>query len=234
MGEGSRLTGVFFEPMKTFQDIARRPTFVVPMILALVAAIGFVTALSKRVGWGPLVRQQVEANRQFQQLPADQREQAIDRQVRFMPVIMYASVIIGVPLNSLMIAGVLLGLAAMMGAGLRFPQVFCGVAWAGLPRVLSALLTIVVVFLKNPEDFNLRNPTAFNLGAFLDPNTASKFTYALATSLDLFTIWNILLLAVMLKATAGKKLTFTGALVAVAVPWAILVLGGAALASAFM
>jgi hypothetical protein len=57
--------------------------------------------------------------------------------------------------------------------------------------------------------------------------------YTLAMSLDLFTIWVILLTATGLKAAAGKRLSFGGALFAVVLPWAILVLGGASLAGLF-
>jgi hypothetical protein len=52
-------------------------------------------------------------------------------------------------------------------------------------------------------------------------------------SFDLFTIWTILLTAVGLKAAAGNRLSFGGALFAVVLPWAILVLGGASLAGMF-
>jgi hypothetical protein len=131
------------------------------------------------------------------------------------------------------VAAVLLGITAIMSAGLRFKQVFAVVAWGGLPRVISSILAVVVVFLKNPDEFNIRNPLAFNVGAFMDPNGSSKFMYALATSIDLFSIWTILLLATGLKAAAGKKLSFTGALVAVVTPWALLVLCTSALAGAF-
>jgi hypothetical protein len=67
----------------------------------------------------------------------------------------------------------------------------------------------------------------------MDPKTGSKFVYALASAFDLFTFWKIALIAVGIKAAAGKKVSFAGALMAVAVPWAILVLAGAALAGVF-
>jgi hypothetical protein len=232
MGEFSRIVGVFFEPSKTFGDIARRPTWIVPMILAILVGIGFVMALSQHVGWERVVHQSVDGNARMQQLPADQREQAIATQVKFTPVGYYAVVVLGTPIVSVIVAAVLLGITAIMSAGLRFKQVFAAVVWAGLPRVISGLLTIVVIFLKNPDDFNIRNPLAFNVGAFMDPN-GSKFVYTLASSLDLFTIWNLLLVAIGLKAAAGKKLSFTGALVAVVLPWAVMVLLLAAVAGAF-
>jgi len=91
-----------------------------------------------------------------------------------------------------------------------------------------AILTIVVMHLKNPDEINVQNALAFNPGAFMDPNQGSKFLYSLASSLDLFTFWMILLMATGLKAAAGKKLTFGGALFAVVLPWAVYVLGKSA------
>ena len=41
LGEGSRLTGVFFEPAKTFEDVAARPNFWAPLILVIVVALGY-------------------------------------------------------------------------------------------------------------------------------------------------------------------------------------------------
>jgi len=233
MGEFSRIVGVFFEPAKTFGDIAQRPSWILPMILAILAGLGFAMAVGQRVGWERIVHQQMDASSRMQQMPAAQRDQTLALQVKIMPVTFYAGAVLGAPVVSVIVAAVLLGITAIMSAGLRFKQVFAAVVWSGLPRMIAAILTIVVIFLKNPDDFNLRNPLAFNPGAFMDPNSGSKFVYALATSLDLFTIWTLLLLATGLKAAAGKKLTFTGAFVAVFVPWAVVVLGGAAIAGAF-
>lgn len=233
MNEFSRIAGVFFEPTKTFGDIAQRPSWIVPMILVILVSLGFSIALGQRVGWDRLVRQQMEATSRTQQLTPDQREQQAAMMAKFMPAGYYGGSILGVPVYCIVVAAVLLAITAIMSAGLRFKQVFAVVAWAGLPRAIAALLTIVVIFLKNPDDFNIRNPLAFNLGAFMDPGTSSKFVYSLASSLDLFTIWTILLMAIGLKAAAGRKLSFTGAMVAVVAPWALFVLSASALAGAF-
>jgi len=67
----------------------------------------------------------------------------------------------------------------------------------------------------------------------MDPINTPKFLYTLAMSFDLFTIWTILLTAVGIKAAAGKRLSFGGALFAVVLPWAVLVLIGATVAGMF-
>jgi hypothetical protein len=67
----------------------------------------------------------------------------------------------------------------------------------------------------------------------MDPINTAKFLYTMAMSLDLFTIWGILLTATGVKAAAGNRLSFGGALFAVVLPWAVLVLIGATLAGMF-
>ena len=42
LSEGSRLTGVFFEPAKTFEDVAARPNFWAPLILLMVVALVYI------------------------------------------------------------------------------------------------------------------------------------------------------------------------------------------------
>lgn len=238
MGEFSRLTGVFFEPGKTFADIAERPRWLVPLLLVIVAGVAFYSLYGQHVGWERFVRHQMETNARVQQsmerIPAAQRDAAIAMQTKFMGIGYYFGTIVMVPLMYLISAAIVLGIASgMMSAGVKFKQVFAIVCYAGLPSIVMHALATVVMFLKSPDDFNLINPLAFNPAAFMDPINSSKFLYTLAMSLDLFTIWYFLLAATGLKAAAGKRLSFGGALFAVVLPWALLVLLGATVAGIF-
>jgi hypothetical protein len=235
MSEVSRLTGVFFEPKKAFADIAERPRWIVPLVLTLLASLVFVTAISTRIGWDRVVRQQLE--QRMATMSQDQRaavEKTMDLQVKIASISGYAAPIIVVPLSYIIMAGVLLGIASgIMSAGIRFKQMFAIVCYSTLPGLISTALSIVVVFLKNPDEFNVQNPLGFNPGAYMDPLTTNKFVHSLATSLDLFVIWIVLLLALGIKAAAGKKLSFAGALCAVAIPWVVVVFGKAAVSGMF-
>jgi hypothetical protein len=229
MGQFSRITGVFFEPKKTFEDIVQRPSFLVPLLLVMMVSLAYVTVLGQRIGFERIVRQQVQNSEQFQQLPPDQREQRIQMGVKIGSIIGYVAAVAGTPLYYLVASAVLLGIMAIMGAGLKFKQIFAIMCYAGLPNMVFMVLAIVVMFLKNPDEFNIQNPLAFNPGAFLDPQQTSKFVYSLASSLDVFSFWTIGLIAIGLKAGAGKKLSFGGALFAVLLPWALFVFVRAAL-----
>jgi hypothetical protein len=235
MGELSRLTGVFFEPSKTFADIAERPTWIVPMGLAIVASLILMVLFTQHVGVDRMIRQQLESSPRTAQMSPGQREQAVQMGARIAGVSMYLGPIVGTPLYDLIAAAVLMGIVAgILSAPVKFKQAFAVVCWAGLPGVISAGLAMIVMFLKKPDDFDIRDPLVFNLGVLMDPQTSSKSLHSIATSLDLFSIWMILLLATGFKAAAGKRISFGGALFAVVLPWGVWVLIRAGLAGAGM
>ena len=212
MGEFSRLTGVFFEPSKTFADIAQRPSWIVPMALVILASLVMMVAFTQHVGVDRMIRQQLENNPRTAQMAPEQRERAIEMGSKFAGVTMYLGPLVGVPLYDLIVAGVLMGIVAgILSAPVKFKQAFAVVCYAGLPGVISAALTTAVMFLKKPEDFDIQHALAFNLGALMDPQTSAKFLHSVATSMDLFTIWGILLMAIGFKAAGGQRLSFGGA-----------------------
>jgi len=177
--------------------------------------------IGQHVGWERIFRQQMENSPRTAQMTAEQRDQALAIQMKLAPFISAIPVIV-LPVSYLIVSAILLGIVAgIMSAPVKFKQVFAVMCYAGLTAVVSAILTLVVIFLKNPDQFNPQNPLAFNPAAFMDPTTTSKFLYSLGTSIDLFSFWTIFLIATGLKAAAGKKLSFGGALFSVILPWAV-------------
>jgi len=237
MGEFSRLTGVFLEPSKAFADIAARPTFLVPLLLTIVAGIIFFTVFGQHVTWQRFFQHQMDTNpkaaERMAQLAPEQRARTMEMQVKFAGIGADVAIVFFTMVSLLISAGIALLIVNAMGAALKYKQIFCIMAYATLPLIIKHALAIVVMFLKNPDDFNLINPLAFNPAAFMDPVNGSKFLYTLGAAVDLFAIWTLLLDATGLKAAAGKRLSFGGALFAVATPTALFVLFGATIAGIF-
>jgi hypothetical protein len=236
MSELARLTGVFFEPGRTFADVAQRPSWFVPMLLTVLFGLIFCVVVGQRIGWDNVAQQQME--KRMATMQPEQREQAMkqaDLTKKITQVSAYVIAVIGPAIGYLIAAAVLMGIVAgILSAPVKFKQIFAIMCYSGMVGVVAAVLMVVVIFLKkNPADFDIQHPLAFNLGALMDPNGPNKFLFALASSIDVFSIWRILLVAVGLKAAAGKKLSFGGALFAVLLPWAVLVLIGATFAGMF-
>ncbi len=230
MGEFSRITGVFFEPKKTFADIAARPRWIVPLLLIILATIGVTMLYSQKGVMRVAAEQQMAKSPQIQQMAPEQREQAMDRAMKISAIIAYCIPVL-IPIVYIIIAAVLWAIAAgILSAPVRFGQMFSIVTYAQLPSLIMSALLAIEVNIKNVADFNVQNPLMFNPGAFLDLETSSKFLYSIASSLDLFTFWIIFLMATGIKAAAGKRISFGGALFAVLLPWSIVVLAKAAIA----
>jgi hypothetical protein len=221
MSEAARLAGVFFSPGKAFADIARRPRWWIPVILIAILSTIYLSAFTQRVGWESVIRSGIDNNPFTQSLTPQQREQQIQVAAGIYKYVGYAS-IIGTLFSVFITAVVLMFLFdTMMSAGIGLKRMMAIVAYGCLPLVIQTALFMVVLFLKDPEEFNLRNPLMFNIGAYMSPDSSAALR-ALGSSIDLFSIWIIILLAIGVSA-AGRKIGFGKAFAGVFLPWALLV-----------
>jgi Yip1 domain len=231
-GEFSRIIGVYLEPKETFADIAKHPTWLTPMLIVAILSSVFLFCFSQRVGWDRMVRRTFETNTRMQDLPAEQRAVIIQRARQVVPITAYVGGVIGRPIAIVVAAGFFLLMFKIIGSELiTFKQAVSVTSWAFLTWGLATILSIVTLYLKEPEDFDLQNPLAFNLGYFLSSDSASKGMIALASSIDLFSFWTLGLLATGFAACG--RISWTKALIGVAIPWLLVVLLGVVRAAYF-
>jgi len=221
MSEPARLAGVFFSPGKAFADIARRPRWWIPVILSAILSTVYLNAFTQRVGWESVIRPAMEKNQSTQNMPVQQREQLIRTTAGLYKYVGYWSILISL-LSVFIIAVILMFLFdTMMSAGIGLKRMMAIVAYAFLPMMIYTALSMVVLFLKDPDEFNLQNPLMFNVGAYLSTDAPAALR-SLGSSIDLFSLWVIVLLAIGISA-AAHKISFGKALAGVALPWALYV-----------
>jgi hypothetical protein len=75
--------------------------------------------------------------------------------------------------------------------------------YSEVPRLVQLLTNAAQGLIMSPERLNSINSVAFNLARFMDPDKASPVMIALASRVDLFTIWITVLLAIGLH-VVGK------------------------------
>jgi hypothetical protein len=231
MSEAGRLSGIFWEPKPVFQDLAAKPRFWVPLILLTLVSLVYVVAFTSRVGYENMIRRQMETNSRVQELSAEQQEQAIEMGLKFAVPMGYASAALGMGIGSLLIAAILLACFNFLGgAELKFKQAFSITCYSFLPSGLASILALVVMYLKDPADFDIQNPLPVHLGAFFSQQDTAAWLRTLATNVNLFTIWTILLLALGFS-VAAKRVSFTKALVLILLPWSVVVVGQVAYAA---
>lgn len=223
MSEPGRLFGVITSPGEAFDDIVQGPRWYVPLSLSLICACVMMFLFMQHVGVDRMLKKAFENEPRLEQLTPEQRSQAMEQQKKIVPVMMWVGPLVGIPLVSACMAGVLLGVFNLaLGAQFKFKNVFGVVCYSGVIGVLNTILIIVVMYLKPPEDFDIQNPTAFNLGAFLSQESP-KWLQALLGSFDLFTIWTIVVMSIGMRAL-DKKRTLGSCLTGVIAPWVVWVL----------
>jgi len=223
MSASGRLVNVILDPTRAFADIAARPGWWLPMILLMAATLAYMAAFSSRVGWARFLEQQLETNKQTQDLPADQRERILQTQVKFAEPLATVAAVAGTPVFMCVTAGVMVFIfGTLLGATVKFRQALGVVSYASLPHLLETAAFLLVLFIRDPAGFDLKNPAGFNIGFYLDPH-AAPWLVSLGTSIDVFSIWVILLLATGMAAVSKKS--WKSSLLAVAAPWAVYVIG---------
>jgi len=103
--------------------------------------------------------------------------------------------------------------------------------YAMLPSCIKTLLGVVVLYAGvAPESFNIKNFAPTNLGAFMNPLETNPGLYSFASSIDIITIWCLVLVGIGTALVAGVKRS--SGYIASFGWWAVVVLVGAAIAAA--
>ena len=68
--------------------------------------------------------------------------------------------------------------------------------YAEVPRLVQLLTNAAQGLVMSPESLNSMNAVGFNLARFMDPDATSPVLIAIASRVDLFTIWVTVLLAI--------------------------------------
>jgi hypothetical protein len=235
LSEIERVVDTFIAPSKTFHDIRRNTSWAVPFLIIAIVSVAFIFTIDKKIGWGQIMQNEIAKNPTAQEridkLPPEQRDNILQTQMKVSKIIGYATPVI-VLIVYLILAAVMLAVFNFgFGASMSYMTSMAVVTYSFLPTILSALLGIVAVFAGvDPESFNIRNPVATNPAYFMDPSS-NKFLYGLASGLDVFTFWAMILMAIGFSINSKAKKS--SAFFAIFGLFVLYKVGTAALAAAF-
>lgn len=209
MSEGARIVNTFIAPSKTFTDLRRSAAWWGPWILIAIFSLAFIGSMAKQVGFEQINKNQISHSKRadaFDKLPPDQQARQLQIGSKIIAVFGYGS-----PLFILLftlISTAVLWATFRFGAGAEttFGQAYAISMYAGLPGIVGAILGTISLFAGvNPEGFDINNPVGTNLAYYLDPDTTGKFVRGMASSVDLITIWSIVLIGIGFACTSKVK-----------------------------
>src|SRR6266404_2295291 len=89
-GAFERIIGVFIEPGETFADIARVPTFIVPLVILIIAAFAMSFTVATKIDMGEYTKQKILQGPEASQINKDQLETIAERTNKFSKYKSYA------------------------------------------------------------------------------------------------------------------------------------------------
>jgi hypothetical protein len=207
MSEAATLGNIFIEPGRTFEDLRRKPRFIIAALILALITTAYFFALNYKVGEEAQRRfivEQIDKSPQAGQLNAEQKNNAINLQltigkvVRFaMPVFVIISILIGALLYWL-------GAKAFGGTG-NFLHGLSVWVYSSLPPTLIGMIAnFIVLLFKSADEIDLatsqRGVINANLGFLIDGKSMPVLA-TLISVFDLFAIWGWILASIGLQKT---------------------------------
>jgi hypothetical protein len=212
ISEAGRFIGTIFSPGETFEDINRKPSWVVPLLISIATALAFTWFLYSHfsAGMDQFMRKTLADQAAKSGRPAP-TSQDLEFGLKITKWVGLGFGLIGPVVVNLIIAGAFaLGLMIMQ-AQTTFKKIFSVVLWSGVATgVVQIIVIIASVLVRDPDsdsEFNPRNfgsLSATNLAVFLPSDTSAPIK-ALAASIDVFSIWFLILLVIGLTAVSGSR-----------------------------
>jgi len=232
--EVERVIDTFVAPSKTFTDIRRNASWWVPWLLMSVFGLAMVFVVDKKLGMETAYENQMRMSPKqmdkIDQMPADQKAQAMRIGTAFTRYFSYGWPLMTIIIVAIMAAVLMATFNFGFGAEVKFMQAMAVSMYAFLPSIIKTLIAIAVVSAGAAEGFTFQNPVASNLSGLVDPSS-SHFLYSVLSSLDIFTIWTLILTGIGYSCITKVK---RGAALGVVFGWwAVVTLVGAGIGALF-
>jgi hypothetical protein len=230
LSQTQRVTNTFTAPSKTFEDIKRgNKSWWLPFILLAIVGYILFFAVNTKIGMQQVVDNQIHLNpsqeEKMSQLTPEQRATSSKISLYVTEGIFLASPVLVLIIAAVGSLGLWGTINFIFGGKAKYGSIFAVWMYASLPSIFKTLLGIIVIFAGTaPESFNIKNFAPTNLGAFLNPLDTNAALYSLASSLDIITIWTLILAGIGTAMVAGVKRT--SGYIAVFGWWAIFIIIG--------
>ncbi|MDX1630940.1 MAG: YIP1 family protein [Thermoanaerobaculia bacterium] len=198
-----RLAGVLISPVRTFESIRERPTWIAPLVVLVVLAAGVSLIASPKVDWEDVLTTQMEKS--GREVSAEQVEGMVEFYETWGLAVSAGTTGIGYPIGFLLFAGAFFVAFKVLGSDLTYKQSLATVLHGFMPFAVSLLLSLPIVLTAGEigaEEIKSGSFLVSSLAAFA-PEGASPVTLAVLSSLDFFSLWTVILLGIGFSVVAG-------------------------------
>lgn len=224
-----RVIGTFFSPGSTFQSLAVKPGFLLPLILWTAASLLITNLMLPKVDIDHMIRSSIE--KRGQSVPEERIQGIVAQQKKIAPVLYNCIGGVTPTIVTLLVTLVFWGAFKAFGWDFGFKQGLAVTTHGFLPGVLGAFVLVPVLSSRETVDPQaMGDMLRSNLG-FLVEKDSAPVVHSLLQSVDVFSFWSLFLMTVGFAAAARISRKSAGGLVFGL--WAVFVLGKAGVAAVF-
>jgi Yip1 domain len=198
MSTPATLTGIFFEPGRTFEALRNLPRFLVASIILLLLTLAVTAVVYTRIDMGQYIRDKMERSPRNQNQTEEQKEMG----VKVGKIVGAIGIPASVPIS--IAAGAALYLLGVMafGGSISYTRSLAVWVYSSLPPgVLASLVAVLVLFLKTPDTVDPEHLLITNPGAFMAADS-SPVLVAVLSQFDLLRFYGLVLAAIGLRKVA--------------------------------
>lgn len=207
MSEVETLGSIFIEPGRTFEDLRRKPRFILATVIIALLTTAYAFGLYYKIGEDGVRRfmvEQFDKNPQTSGMSGEAKENALNLQLTIQKVVRFAMPIFVV--ISIAIGALIYWLAAKAfgGTGNYLHALSVWVYSTLPPAVIGLIANAVVLIFKSADEIDLATSQRGVIQAnpsFLIDGKAMPVLATLISVIDLFAIWGWILAAIGLQKT---------------------------------
>lgn len=184
-----RAVGVFTEPTPTFENINKKPDWIIPLVILVVLTMLFTYFSMPYILEDKMAQQQEELAKRG--LSQEQMEQAMEIGQKFGFIFGLIGAGVGVVVVLLVTVLILkfVGNVILGGQG-TYKSMFAVYTYTSLVSALGLLIKLPLVFIQKTYDIH------FSLASFLPAEQSKTFLYNFLKMFELFSIWQYILVAI--------------------------------------
>jgi hypothetical protein len=191
-----RIVGALISPGETFDDIARKPSALAPLIILILLGYATTIVIMPRMNWDAVTAKQEESMRKSN---PNVSEADVARMTRISKSIGTVMGYLGPFLATiwwLILAGILLLAFRLMGGEGNYHQAFSTTLYAWIPLTIGSIIMTILIYTRGTFDPNAAATIVRSNPAYLVDQKGQPLLFSLLSNLDLFTIWTVILLII--------------------------------------
>ena len=209
LGTFAKISNVFFAPQKTFASIDRKPDWIIPLAIVLIITLLFTVVIMPIAIPEQMSKQR--AKMEERGMSPEEIDRAMEIGEKAGKIAGPISAVVVSILFLLVISGILMFVGnIILGGKTSFKKLFSVVCYSSLIGSLNQLILLLIIPFKKTMDVH------FSLAAFMSSDSSETMLYQLLKKIDLFTIWEIIVMgigvAVIYKFTTKKSIGMVASL----------------------